>query len=162
MGVAPPFGCTTQGHCVGRRGREACAARRVEDLEWGPVLARPRWTSGSAWCVVLWGKGQGEEMHSSNETAVNGGCGRSVVEVREQRGGSTCRFRNSGLVLSGHGRGEISMMRRTAWWPVEIPAWSMGLCGYLGDLHCWMPRGAGIGGKGVGSAVIGRRAFPIV
>ena len=36
----------------------------------------------------------------------------------------------------------------------------MGLCGFLGDLPFWMPRGAVIGGKGL--AVIGRRAFPIV
>ena len=26
----------------------------------------------------------------------------------------------------------------------------MGLCGFLGDLPCWMPRGAVIGGKGTG------------
>jgi len=32
--------------------------------------------------------------------------------------------------------------------PVEVPAWLMGLCGFLGDLPCWMPRGAVIGGKG--------------
>jgi len=34
--------------------------------------------------------------------------------------------------------------------PVEVPAWFMGLCGFLGDLPCWMPRGAVIGGKGAG------------
>ena len=26
--------------------------------------------------------------------------------------------------------------------PVEVPEWFMGLCGFLGDLPCWMPRGA--------------------
>jgi len=31
--------------------------------------------------------------------------------------------------------------------PVEIPAWLMGLCGFLGDLPYWMPRGAVIGGS---------------
>ena len=31
--------------------------------------------------------------------------------------------------------------------PVEVPAWLMGLCGILGDLPCWMSRGAVIGGK---------------
>ena len=34
--------------------------------------------------------------------------------------------------------------------PVEVPAWLMGLCGFLGDLPCWMPRGAVIGGKCAG------------
>ena len=34
--------------------------------------------------------------------------------------------------------------------PVEVPAWLMSLCGFLGDLPCWMPRGAVIGGKGAG------------
>ena len=24
--------------------------------------------------------------------------------------------------------------------PVEVPAWLMGLCGFLGDLPCWIPR----------------------
>ena len=26
--------------------------------------------------------------------------------------------------------------------PVEVPSWLMGLCGFLGDLPWWMPRGA--------------------
>ena len=34
--------------------------------------------------------------------------------------------------------------------PVEVPAWLMGLCRFLGDLPCWMPRGAVIEGKGAG------------
>ena len=34
--------------------------------------------------------------------------------------------------------------------PVEVPAWLMGLCGFLGDLACGIPRGAVIGGKGAG------------
>ena len=34
----------------------------------------------------------------------------------------------------------FTMMRRTAKWPVEVSAWSMGLCGSLEDLPCWMPR----------------------
>jgi len=34
--------------------------------------------------------------------------------------------------------------------PGEVPAWLMGLCRFLGDLPCWMPRGAVIGGKGAG------------
>ena len=31
--------------------------------------------------------------------------------------------------------------------PVEVHAWLMGLCGFLGELSCGMPRGAVIGGK---------------
>ena len=34
--------------------------------------------------------------------------------------------------------------------PVEVPAWLIGLCGFLGDLPCWMPRGAVTVGKGAG------------
>ena len=34
--------------------------------------------------------------------------------------------------------------------PVEVPAWLMGLCGFLGDQSCGMPRGAVIGVKGAG------------
>ena len=34
--------------------------------------------------------------------------------------------------------------------PGEVPAWLMGLCRFLGDSPCWMPRGALIGGKGAG------------
>jgi len=42
----------------------------------------------------------------------------------------------------------MPMMRWTARLKLKSLRGLMGLCGFLGDLPCWMPQGAVIGGKG--------------
>jgi len=63
-----------------------------------------------------------------------------VRNTNQARNSRTARPKNSVIILVD---GAVDC-------PVEVPAWFMGLCGFLGDLPCWMPRGAVVGGKGNG------------
>ena len=66
----------------------------------------------------------------------------------------------SGAVTWWTGKGWSLFVDDAVDCPVEVPASLMGLCGFLGDLPCWMPRGAVIGGKG--AVCDWAPAFPIV
>ena len=54
------------------------------------------------------------------------------------------------LVVRVHTPPSLSLVDGAVDCPVEVPAWFMGLCGFLGDLPYWMPRGAVIGVKRAG------------